>query len=215
MGVQLQVCGDVPPDGLIVCNHLSYLDILVISAAAPAVFVSKSEVRSWPILGWIARRTGTIFVERGHSCGAGRTVEEIEGALRAGRRVVLFPEGTSSGGETVLPFKSSLLEPGRQGPISAAALAYSLEPGDGDPAEVVCYWKDMTLLPHLIRLLGRRSIRATLVFARLDGSDADRKSLARRLHSLVLTLKQTVDCNQQQAGRGVAPGHGRSRGKAQ
>lgn len=120
MGVQLQVCGEVPPEGLIVCNHLSYLDIIAISAAAPAVFVAKSELRSWPIVGWIARRTGTIFAERGRPSSAGRTVKDIQGALRAGSRVVLFPEGTSSGGKTVLPFKSSLLEPGRSGPIWAA-----------------------------------------------------------------------------------------------
>lgn len=193
MGVQMRVSGAVPPNGLIVCNHLSYLDVIVISAMAPAIFVAKSEVRSWPIFGWFARRTGTVFVERGRAASAGNATTEIGKALRAGDRVVLFPEGTSSGGETVLPFKSSLLEPGRKGPLCAAAVAYALEAGDGDPAEDVCYWKDMSLLPHLIRLLGKKRIRATLVFAPLDDSDADRKTLARRLHALVSDLKAVAD----------------------
>ena len=96
-----------------------------------------------------------------------QTRDEINTALRVGLLVVLFPEGTSSGGETVLPFKPSLLEPATQQKhlLTTGFLRYELD--DGDVAEEVCYWKDMTLVPHLLNLLGKRGIRASVRFAQL------------------------------------------------
>ncbi|HMD61971.1 MAG TPA: lysophospholipid acyltransferase family protein, partial [Opitutaceae bacterium] len=160
MDVSVKMTGKVPPSGLIVCNHLSYLDVVVLSAMAPCVFVAKSDVRRWPAFGWFAKRIGCIFAERDHPASAGRSVGAIQRALDAGHRVVLFPEGTSSDGSAVLPFRSSLLEPAVGRPISVAALSYQLDPGDGDPAVDVCYWRDMTFLPHLVRLLGKGRIHA-------------------------------------------------------
>src|ERR1043165_9219823 len=109
--METHVAGSVPRDGLLACNHLSYLDVLVLAALTPSLFVAKSEVRQWPVFGWFARLAGTIFVNRSKPSQAARSADEIAVALRDGALVVLFPEGTSSGGETVLPFKSSLLEP--------------------------------------------------------------------------------------------------------
>jgi 1-acyl-sn-glycerol-3-phosphate acyltransferase len=188
LGVQLEVTGPVPTAGLLVCNHLSYLDIVVIAAVTPARFVAKDDVKTWPIFGWFARRAGTIFVERDRPASAAGSVDQINAALQAGDLVVLFPEGTSSDGETVLPFKSALLESGVGRPVHAAALEFELEPDDGDPAEEVCYWKDMRFGPHLARLLGKRTIRARLVFAPQPALAADRKDLAVRLHSVVANL---------------------------
>jgi 1-acyl-sn-glycerol-3-phosphate acyltransferase len=193
MGVQVRVAGTVPAAGLVVSNHLGYLDILVFAAMAPTVFVAKSEVRSWPVFGWFARRSGTIFVERGRAASVARAAREIDAALADGRRVVLFPEGTSSGGETVLPFKSSLLEPARRSAVIAAAVAYALPPGEGDTAEEVCYWKDMALPPHLLRLLGKRRIIAAAVLSAPCAAPTDRKQLARQLHLMVLDLKSRTE----------------------
>ena len=109
--IETHFTGDIPSSGLLVCNHLSYLDILVLSALVPCVFVAKREVKDWPVFGWFAKKAGTVFVHREQRAQAVQTVNEIEAALQTGAVVVLFPEGTSSGGETVLPFKSSLLEP--------------------------------------------------------------------------------------------------------
>jgi 1-acyl-sn-glycerol-3-phosphate acyltransferase len=115
----------------------------------------------------------------------------MEDVLESGLLVILFPEGTSSGGETVLPFKSSLLEPAtrRDHPLWVALIQYELPAGDGDVAEEVCYWKDMTLGPHLVNLLGKKSVRARLSFARVEDRATDRKELARQLHSRVLGMK--------------------------
>src|SRR5262249_48814010 len=110
LGLSLKSDGPVPRTGLLVCNHLSYLDIITLSALVPCAFVAKLEVRRWPIFGWLARAAGTIFVDRSHRSATERGVEQIREALESGLLVVLFPEGTSTDGNTVLPFKSSLLQ---------------------------------------------------------------------------------------------------------
>jgi 1-acyl-sn-glycerol-3-phosphate acyltransferase len=190
--VETQSVGSVPLNGLLVCNHLSYLDVLVLAALTPSLFVAKSEVRRWPVFGWFARLAGTIFVERNKPSQTGQSADKIAVALRNGALVVLFPEGTSSGGETVLPFKSSLLEPATRNvhALTAGLIAYEL--ADGDVSEEVCYWKDMTLVPHLINLLSKRAIRASVSFTVLRQGSSNRKELARQLHSEVLRLKETV-----------------------
>ena len=188
--IETQFTGNIPSSGLLVCNHLSYLDILVLAALAPCVFVAKSQVKHWPVFGWFATLAGTVFVQREQRTQAGQTVKEIGTALQTDSLVVLFPEGTSSDGLTVLPFKSSLLEPAvRQAhPLSAGLIQYAL--GDGDVGEEVCYWKDMTLVPHLINLCSKHTIQASVHFSQLREGNEDRKQLARKLHAEVLRMKQ-------------------------
>jgi 1-acyl-sn-glycerol-3-phosphate acyltransferase len=200
--IECDIHGTVPERGLVVSNHLSYLDIVVLGALAPTVFVSKSDVAGWPVFGWFARKSGTIFVHRESRSDVVRAGTEVRAALDADRLLVLFPEGTSSGGESVLPFRSSLFEPVTGGgwPITAAALTYSLE--DGDPSEDVCYWKDMTLVPHLLKLLTRRRIVAHIAYAPFEGRSTDRKELAKRLHEGVSRLHQVT----REASRARHPG---------
>ena len=116
-------------------------------------------------------------------------MDEIQAALQTGTIVVLFPEGTSSGGETVLPFKSSLLEPAARQPHSLTAGWLQYELGDGDVSEEVCYWKDMTLVPHLINLCSKRTVQASVHFNHLREGSANRKQLALQLHAEVLRMK--------------------------
>lgn len=185
------VTGQVPESGLLVSNHLSYLDILVYSAITPAVFVAKRDVKSWPVFGWFASLAGTVFVHRENRLLVGEATDEIEAALKDGALVVVFPEGTSSDGKTVLPFKSSLLAPAARQthPLSAAAIQYELD--DGDVGEEVCYWKDMTLVPHLVNLTSKRVVRATVRFAPVRDASHDRKKLAEQLRAVVTRLHRT------------------------
>jgi 1-acyl-sn-glycerol-3-phosphate acyltransferase len=187
--LQAQVAGPVPGGGLLVCNHLSYLDIPVLASLAPAVFVAKRNIRSWPVIGWLTSLAGTLFVDRGRRTEVGQTNEEIRQTLEAGVLVILFPEGTSSDGQTVLPFKSSLLEPATQKnhPLSVALIQYQLD--EGDVREDVCYWRDMTFFPHLLNLLGLRTVRASVRLAPFQPDASDRKELAKRLHAEVLRMK--------------------------
>jgi 1-acyl-sn-glycerol-3-phosphate acyltransferase len=190
--LKVTVTGPIPSAGLLVCNHLSYLDIVVLAGMTPAVFVAKSEVRRWPVFGWFARKSGCIFVERQRRFQTSEANSEIAAAVAAGLLVVLFPEGTSSDGRTVLPFKSSLLECAAQTkpPIFAGLVRYELD--DGDVGEEVCYWKDHTLGPHLLNLMSKRAIRCELHFTRVQEAGNERKALALQLHREVAAMREAT-----------------------
>ncbi len=188
-GYSAEVSGPLPKTGLLVSNHLSYLDILAISSTTPAVFVSKADVKRWPLFGRLATMGGTVFIERERRTHVGDVNREIESALADGVLVVVFPEGTSSDGQTILPFRSSLLEPALAGGhhIATAWLHYELT--GGDAKQEVCYWGDHTFFPHLINLLGKKSVHATLRFQKFQRTTDDRKELATQLREAVLELK--------------------------
>ena len=181
--------GPLPKSGLLVCNHLSYLDILLLASLTPVVFVSKHEVRHWPVLGWFSRMAGTIYVRRERRGDVARTSEEIRNVLRQGQLVVLFPEGTSSDGRQVLPFKSSLLEPatGSDHELFAGHIAYSIS--EGSVENDVCYWGDMSFFPHAVMLLAKPRVGASVHFSRVEAGVSSRKDLARQLHAEVVRLK--------------------------
>jgi 1-acyl-sn-glycerol-3-phosphate acyltransferase len=187
--LEAQVSGPVPARGLLVSNHQSYLDIFVLASLAPAVFVAKREIKSWPVVGWLTQMGGTLFVDRERRVQVGQVNDEIQAALNRGALVVLFPEGGSSNGHTVLPLKSSLLEPAVEPahPLSVNAIQYTIE--DGDVVREVCYWGDHTFFPHLLNLLGKRAIRATVRFAPVQRTGRDRKQLALQLREEILKLK--------------------------
>jgi len=179
----------MPHSGLLVCNHLSYLDIFVLSGLRPCVFVAKRDVGSWPLFGWLARAAGTIFVERNCRSAAATEVAKISSAIESGHLVVLFPEGTSSDGAMVLPFKSSLLQAAvaARCPVAAAGIDYDL--ADGSVADEVCYWRDMTLVPHLLNLFGRKSIESRVRFSPSRPRGGNRKALACELRAEVAALR--------------------------
>lgn len=187
-GFTSEITGTIPRTGLLVSNHLSYLDILVLGSLTPAVFVSKADVRSWPVFGWLAALAGTVFIERERRLHVGAVNAQIQSALDDGMLVVIFPEGTSSPGAEVLPFRSPLLEPVAGGThhITVGRLQYSLQ--DGDAANEACYWGDHSFFPHLLNLLGKSSLHAKVHFAPYGPSTADRKELAKLLHAAVSGL---------------------------
>jgi len=186
--VRLQIEGQRPTRGLVVSNHVSYLDILVFSAVLPCVFVSKAEVERWPIIGRFARWAGTVFVRRHDRGDAARANVSVEEGLRNGAPVMLFPEGTTTDGKRILRFHSTMLQPainaGAQ--ITPCAIRYELD--DGDPSREVCWWGDMTLLPHMWNLLGKETIRARVVFGQPRAATGDRKQLSAALHEEVKAL---------------------------
>ena len=187
-GCRSEFDGMPPTRGLLVLNHLSYLDILVLSAITPAVFVSKSEVRHWPLFGWLSTLGGTLFIQRARRTHVGVVNQEIRQALEEGLLVVVFPEGTSTNGEEVLPFRSPLLEPVAEGghPITVGRIRYLLD--DGDASREVCYWGNHTFLTHALHLMGKRLIHARVGFAPFPPGHRDRKALAVELREAVLAL---------------------------
>ncbi|MBZ5572688.1 MAG: 1-acyl-sn-glycerol-3-phosphate acyltransferase [Acidobacteriia bacterium] len=188
LGIDIAAEGRFPSHGLLVANHLSYLDILVFSALSPCVFVSKKEVRSWPLFGLMAWMAGTVFVDRARSTDTHRANTEMSEALSDGAVVVLFPEGTSSNGSSVLPFRPALFEAAiRAGAdISSACISYEVE--DGSASNDVCYWGSSTFFPHLLRLLSKGKIRSRVRFSAASKRFSDRKLAAQTTQEMVASL---------------------------
>ncbi len=181
LGCRVTVRGRPPePPCLLVSNHISYLDILVLAAHSPARFVSKAEIAGWPLAGTVCRTADVIFVDRGRRRDVTRVGSQIDEALRAGDPVILFPEGTSTAGDAVATLKPSLLAPAANGgqPVHWAVLRYET-PADEDPAFLsVAWWGDMPLTPHAPELLKLRRVAAELEFGTEPFRNADRKELA-------------------------------------
>lgn len=196
IGARIDAEGTPPPPGsLLVANHLSYLDVIVLLAQHPALFVAKSEVAAWPALGWLARIFGTLFIDRRNFRDTLRIQGLIADALAGGDRVVVFPEGTSSPGEAVLPFRAALLElaAGTGQPVWYAALSYRT-PDDAPPAaQVVCWWGDMTFFDHLLTLLSLPLFYAHVRFGERPVTAPDRKQLAYALKDQVEQIFVPVD----------------------
>lgn len=191
MGMAVTVDGPLPivsGHGLaVVSNHLSYLDILIYSATTPFVMVAKSEIRGWPLLGWITAQAGTVYVQRADvKGGQTQTHAQVNAAMReayrSGLPVLFFPEGTTTDASEVLPFRRGLYHSILAGdiPMNTAALAYTLdEPDPGSTvANDVCFWGDMLFAPHLFRCLGLRGLRANIRFDTTRVAGEDRFALA-------------------------------------
>ena len=178
-----------PTNGLIVANHLSYLDILMFSATMPCVFVSKLEVVHWPIFGRMAQMSGTIFINRRRSVETLQAGEAMEAALQQNIPVILFPEGSSSDGTAVLPFYPALFEPAVRLAmnVTPAHIRYAVESGTVE--NDVCYWGEMTLVPHLFKLLSKRKITGCICFSSHPEIYRDRKKAAMSTREEILRMK--------------------------
>jgi 1-acyl-sn-glycerol-3-phosphate acyltransferase len=163
---EVTVEGELPADSsVIVCNHLGYVDILVLASVATVVFVSRADVEGWVGVGPLAASAGTIFLDRGRRRDIPRALESMRSALTRNGSVVFFPEGTSSDGTSVLPFRSSLFEAAArvQVPIVCVALAYRTPPGEESPETAVAWWEEeLGFFAHFWRLVRLSSFRATV-----------------------------------------------------
>jgi lyso-ornithine lipid O-acyltransferase len=164
LGIRYSVEGDRPPNGLVVANHLSYLDIVLLSAAMPCFFVAKAEIRRWPYFGTAARLGGTLFIDRASRASAEKIAAVMAERLALPVPILLFPEGTSSDGSTVLRFHPRLFEPAIRAKalVTPAAVRYVLS--DGAREDDLCWFGDDTFLPHLWRVLRAADFRAELSF---------------------------------------------------
>jgi 1-acyl-sn-glycerol-3-phosphate acyltransferase len=172
--------------GLLVANHISWLDIFVINALAPAAFVSKDDVRAWPLIGWLCSRTETIFLARGSRAAAQETRERMIADLRAGTPVAVFPEGTTTGGERLLPFHAALFQGAIDAGVPVMPLALRYLAADGRPSRAPAYDGDVTLWESLREIVRSAGLTAQLrVLAPLPSADLDRRHLAARCHQTI------------------------------
>ncbi len=210
LGIELDATlSGIEPGSLIVANHISWLDVFAINAARPVAFVSKSEVRDWPLIGWLSARTDTVFLRRG-SRGHARIVNaEIDALLNAGKDVAIFPEGTTTDGTHLLGFHAALLQPavetGR--PVQPVALAYTTP--DGQRTLAPAYVGETTMTECLSAILAtRRMVVRLRPTASLATTGIGRRDLARTAHDAIafsLGLPRANNPPGTPAGLPVAP----------
>lgn len=174
-------------------NHMSYLDIIVLGASLPGSFVSKAEVRKWPLIGQIAKLSGTVFVSRKKSSATSQ-LADVEKALDNGKNLVLFPEGTTSNGKTVLNFKSSLLKVVEKREVTVQPVTLNYTHINGLPIQAnervkIAWIGDAQLLPHLLEFVNLGFVRAEVILHPPLSAKGDRKLIAEEAHKVVLSGK--------------------------
>ena len=172
--------------GLVVGNHISFIDIYVINALLPCGFVAKSEVARWPLIGWLSRRNDTLFIERCSRNAAHRTHQSVLEALGAGRRVAIFPEGTTTAGDRLLPFHAALFQSAIDAAVPVHALAISYHDASGARSGAPAYIDDIGLVDCMISVIQAGGLVARVTLAQsFPPPLPDRRALARRAHQAV------------------------------
>ncbi len=190
LGVTYRFEGDPPKSGIVVANHLSYLDIAIFSAIMKCFFVAKAEISRWPYFGEAARSGGTLFVDRSSVTSAESVAAEIGERLALPVPVLFFPEGTSTDGSSVLRFHSRLFEPAIQAgaPVTAAAIRYVL--ADGSEERDLCWFGDDAFLPHLWKTLGTVGFVAEIRFGE-PKVYSDRRAAADQTREEVIAMRES------------------------
>ncbi len=188
-GVRVVTAGQPPPGGaLVVSNHLSYLDIPVLDSVMPMVFVARADLRRWPFWGPMASLGGTIYVDRATRRDVLRVRREMGEAMARGDSVIVFPEATTSGGDTMLPFKPALLADAAEAntPVYWLTLSYRTPPEGPAARDQVCWWGDTDFLPHVLGLFALRRVECRMRFGDEPLRAGDRKVLAADLRRAML-----------------------------
>lgn len=172
--------------GVIVCNHVSWLDIFVINALFPCRFVAKAEIRSWPLAGWLVAKAGTVFIARGSKRDLRNIFKGLVHALKEGQRVAFFPEGTTAAQGTLLPFHANLFEAAVDGKVQVQPFALTYADPAGQPHPAVDFIGDMTFAQSVVNILDGKPVRARLaLLAPIDGAGAHRRELAQAAHDAI------------------------------
>lgn len=174
---------------ILVCNHLSYIDIIPLYFYLNCTFVAKKEVKSWPILGFLVYMMGVIFIDRSIKGDVVRVNKLLTENLNEHQGIIIFPEGTSTGGKSILPFKSSLLEfPATQNmEVYVATIHYKTSDKDPDAVDSVCFFGARHSFPeHVFMMAKNHRIECEIYFNEEPVKAADRKELAEKLHQKMM-----------------------------
>ena len=191
MGIGLQVHGRAHPGPvLLVANHISWLDIVVMLAAHYCRFVAKSELKAWPLIGPLATAAGTLYIERSSSRDALRVVHHMAERLQAGDVLAVFPEGTTGDGVAVLPFHANLLQAAIAAQAPAQAVGLRFVNAWGQPSFAPCYIGDDTFVGSVWRTLCARGLVVHVAFAAADMSQGrNRRDWATDLRAQVMAVR--------------------------
>jgi 1-acyl-sn-glycerol-3-phosphate acyltransferase len=190
LNIHFRIYGEVPDllvkNVMLVANHVSWLDIYLLNAIRPVRFVSKIEVRSWPVVGFLASKTGTLFIDRSKRHDTRRVNHEVSTALSNGGCVAVFPEGTTSNGSKLLPFHASLLQPAvhSQSRLWPAAIRYTH--ADGTLNTTPAYVDELTFGDSLLLILSQKIIYAEIEFLQpIHAHGKERRDLAKEAEIVI------------------------------
>ena len=193
LNIQVQVEGDPPSRGehaaMIAANHVSFIDIMLISSVCPTRFVAKSEIRAWPLAGWIADRAGTLFIRRDQMRDMARIDARVREVMGEGDCVGLFPEGITTEGDELRKFHSSLFEPAVANTAHVHPVAIRYEHPDGTLCREMSFIGDRTFGESIGLILHQRRVRARIMFApTVETAGASRRDVAKAVETRVASL---------------------------
>ena len=201
LGIRVRVTGAVEEarklrGAFLAPNHLSYIDGFAMAATFPLIFVSKSDLKSWPLIGWMTQLSGTIFIDRSRRNHLVDSIREMAVTLAQGTHVLFFPEGTTTNGEAMLAFKSTFFDAPVQTGATVVPVSIVYHRVDGEPFSLanrdrICWYGDMTFWDHFVGLLRCRTVEMSLDIHRPIWADAPagnsdvRKDLSDRTYAAV------------------------------
>ncbi|GAB4256687.1 MAG: lysophospholipid acyltransferase family protein [Methylomicrobium sp.] len=190
LNLQITIDGQAADESaLIISNHISWLDIVAIGQHLPGYFVAKNDILEWPVIGYLSRQAGTVFIRRGDKQAIHETTERMSWLLKQNSKVFAFPEGTTSQGKDVLPFHSSLLQPAllTRSAIQPLALQYQ-----GEAETLAPFVGDDAFIPHLLKLLALRKIEIRMkLLPVLEVADKSRPQLCKEAHERISNAIRT------------------------
>jgi len=190
LGVDVTASGAMPVGGepmLVVANHVSWLDVYLLNAAGPMRFVAKSETRTWPVIGTIADRFGSLFIVRGSCRDAARVRRRVEDVLRAGESVAVFPEATTTEGHAVKRFHAAMFQAAVDAGVRVQPVGIRYPGADGQPNPAAAFVGDMTFTTSLLNVVREPRLRAELRFgAPLSARGRSRRELAAAAHAVIV-----------------------------
>jgi 1-acyl-sn-glycerol-3-phosphate acyltransferase len=174
---------------MIAANHVSWLDIFVVSSVHPARFIAKSEIRDWPFVGWVVEKAGTLFIRRGGRRDLAHITERAHAALANGDCVGLFPEGATTEGDKLLKFHSALFEPATANGARIHPVAIRYEHEDGTLCRAASFAGEISFMQSLGLIVRQRRIVARIAFSEpIDPAGIGRREVARTAEDRIATL---------------------------
>ena len=174
---------------IVAANHISWLDIFVINAAQPCRFIAKAEIRDWPIAGWLCDKAGTIFIRRARRSDTARINETMHNVLAEGATIGFFPEGTTTSGDKLLKFHTSLFEPAVANSATIAPAAIRYRGSDGEPVTTVAFIGELSFAESVGQIISEKSMIAEITFAPpIAASGMTRRELALAAERAIATI---------------------------
>ena len=174
---------------IIAANHISWVDIFVINATQPARFIAKAEIRDWPVAGWLSDKAGTIFIRRTRRSDTAKINQIMHDALAEGASIGFFPEGTTTSGDKLLKFHTSLFEPAVANAATIAPAAIAYRTSDGEPSAAAAFIGELSFAESIAMIISEKSMIAEITFApKIEAAGLTRRELALKSEAAIAAI---------------------------